>query len=103
MSARYQQEQSALEQEMALAQQLRQCGPQRSSPLGALLGGLSNAVGNVGGAYLQKQGVEGQRALAGRMGLLQELLRQQRGAGANALKSPAVDDATLAALMSEGG
>lgn len=91
----YQQEQGGLDQQMALAQQLRQRGPGRSSPTGALLGGLSNAVGNVGGAVLQKKGLGEQRALGGRMqqdatdrmGILADLLRRRsafRGAGATA-------------------
>lgn len=63
----YGNEQGALDQEMALAQQLRQRGPERSSPTGSLLGGLSNAVGSVGGAALQAQGLDAQRALGGRM------------------------------------
>jgi hypothetical protein len=51
----YGQEQGVLDQEMALAQQLRQRGPERSSPVGAALGGLSNALGNAGGAYRQTE------------------------------------------------
>lgn len=61
------QEQNVLDQEMALAEQLRRPGPQRSSPWGAALGGLSNALGNVGGAVLQKRNLDAQQALGGRM------------------------------------
>lgn len=62
-----QQEQGVLDQEMALAEVLRRPGPQHSSPVGALVGGLSDAVGNIGGAYKQSQALEGQRALGSRM------------------------------------
>lgn len=65
----YSQEQGVLDQQMALAQQLRkpQDSGQHVTPLGAALGGLSNAVGNVGGAYMQHQGLNAQTALGGRM------------------------------------
>lgn len=62
----YGQEQSVLDQEMALAQQLRERGAQRSSPWGAALGGLANAVGDVGGAALQERGLKRQRELGQR-------------------------------------
>lgn len=63
----YQQEQGALEQEMAMAQQLGQRQPDRQTPMGAMLGGLSNAIGGAAGAYKQGKALEGQRGLAGRM------------------------------------
>lgn len=62
----YQQEQDALEQQMALAGQMRQPGPEHSTPMGALLGGLGNAAGNIGGAVLQNQNIEDRRALGRR-------------------------------------
>lgn len=83
----FQQEQNVLNQQMELAQQARQPGREHSSPMGALLGGMSNAVGNVGGAAMQAKGLGEQRALGGRMqqdatGRLEALLRrlkQQQG------------------------
>jgi hypothetical protein len=63
----YENEQMALDQEQAMAQQLRQRGPERGSPTGALFGGLSNALGGMRGAAMQKEGLENQRALGGRM------------------------------------
>jgi hypothetical protein len=82
----FQQEQGVLDQEMALAQQLRQPGRERSTPGGALLGGLSNALGGLGGAVLQQKGLGAQRELgtrmqqdaSGRMETLIRLLRQRK-------------------------
>lgn len=83
----YQQEQGVLDQQMQLAQQLRQPGRQHSSPIGALLGGLSDATGNVGGAVLQQRGLDAQGALGsrtqkdatGRMDALIGALRKRQG------------------------
>lgn len=64
----FQQQQGVLDQQMALAQGLRRpSGQQHVSPMGAALGGLSDAVGNVGGAFLQKKGLDEQTALGKRM------------------------------------
>lgn len=64
----FQQQQGVLEQKMAMAQGLRRpSGQQHVSPMGAALGGLSDAVGNVGGAFLQKKGLDEQTALGKRM------------------------------------
>lgn len=63
----YQQEQGVLEQEMAMAQQLGQRQPDRATPSGAFLGGLSNAIGSIGGAYRQGKALEGQRGLGRQM------------------------------------
>lgn len=89
----YQQEQSVLDQQMALAGQLRQRGPERSTPTGALLGGLANALGNAGGAYLQGKGLEGQAALgkrmqadaSGRMQALMEALNRRKSMASSEL------------------
>ncbi len=80
-------------QEMEMAGQLRQPGPQHSSPWGALLGGISDAVGNVGGAYQQKQVLKGmQGEAAGRtQGYLDYLRRMQAGQGA----TPDLTEASL--------
>src|SRR5688572_856054 len=77
----YENEQGVLDQEMALAQQLRQRGPERASPTGALFGGLSNALGSANSARLQEAGLGKQRALGERMqgdatSRLEMLLRQ---------------------------
>jgi hypothetical protein len=107
----FQQEQGVLDQQMQLAQGMRERGPQRSSPTGALLGGLSNAVGNIGGAMLQKKGLEGQTALgqrmqgdaSGRVGAILKAAMQRKGINPDTgLMTPAVDDATLAGLFSGG-
>lgn len=64
----YQQEQSVLDQQMALAGQLRQQPQQEHASVGgALAGGLSGALGNTVGAYQQQQGLKGQQELGGRM------------------------------------
>lgn len=63
----YQQEQDVLNQEMAMAQQMGQRQPDRRTPSGAFFGGLSNAIGQIGGAYKQNQALEGQRALGRKM------------------------------------
>jgi hypothetical protein len=90
----YENEQGVLDQEMALAQQLRQRGPERGSPTGALFGGLSNAIGGIGGARLQAKGVENQRAYGARAqgdatSRLEMLLRQM---GKNKQPPPAMED-----------
>lgn len=85
----YEQEQRVLDQEMATGQQMQQRGPERSTPTGALLGGLANALGGFGGAAMQAKGLGDQRALGGRMQgdaanrmeVLERLLRQKRGMG----------------------
>jgi hypothetical protein len=64
----YAQEQAVLDQEMALAERLRQPSEgQHVSAIGAALGGLSDAVGNVAGAYKQNKALEGQKALGAKM------------------------------------
>lgn len=107
----YQQEQSVLDQQMQLAQGLRQRGPQRSTPTGALFGGLSNAASNIGSAMLQKQALEGQSALgkrqqteaSGRVGAILREMQRRRGVDpSTGLMAPAVDDATLANIFSGG-
>jgi len=55
----YQQEEDVLNKKQALHQGLMQPGPQHTSPLGALLGGLSDAAGKIGGNYLQKGDLAG--------------------------------------------
>lgn len=62
----FQQEQNVLSQQMELAEGLRQSGPQRSTPTGALFGGLAKAAGNIGAAALQQKGLAGQTALGKR-------------------------------------
>lgn len=70
-----------LRQQMSMADMLRQPGRQYTTPGGALLGGIGDAVGQITGAYLQKkamgerEGIPGQR-VQGRMGFV-ELLRGQ--------------------------
>lgn len=85
----FQQEQSVLDQQMGIAGQMRQPqGGEHSSPMGALLGGLGNAVGNVGGAMMQAKGLGGQTALGGRqqgdatnrMRMILDILKQGQGA-----------------------
>lgn len=99
----YEQEQGVLSQEMALAQQLRQRGPERSTPMGALLGGLSNVVGNAGGAHLQAKNLAAQRELARLMQAdAAGRMMRARPAAANGLLPTAVDDETLAALSAGG-
>lgn len=108
----FQQEQSVLNQEMEIAQSLGQRrAPQRSSPTGALFSGLANAAGGIGGAMLQKKGLEGQAALgqrmqgdaSGRVGAILRAAMQRKGMDPNTgLMTPAVDDATLASLFSGG-
>jgi hypothetical protein len=63
----YQQQQGVLDQQMAIAGQARQPGGERSTPTGALLGGLSNAIGNIAGAHMQQKALEGQTNLGKRM------------------------------------
>lgn len=65
----YAQQQGVLDQEMALAAHLRQPrdSGQHVSPIGAALGGLGDAVGNVAGAYQQRKGLEEQRTLNSKM------------------------------------
>jgi hypothetical protein len=93
----YANEQGALDQEMALAQQLRQRGPERGSPTGALFGGLSNALGSANSARLQEAGLKNQRALGGRMQgdatsrfkrLFQAMTQQQQGMPADDFDIP---------------
>lgn len=107
----YQQEQDVLSQQMHLAQGMRQRGPQRSTPTGALFSGISNALGNFGGAMLQQKGLEGQAALgkrqqteaSGRVGaILREFQRRKGVDPSTGLRETAVDDATLANLFSGG-
>jgi hypothetical protein len=63
----YQQEQSVLEQEAAMGDKMQQQqGPQHGTPWGALLGGLSDAIGKGAGVYKQTQALQGQRALGAR-------------------------------------
>lgn len=70
-----------LQQQMAMAGMLRQPGRQYTTPGGALLGGIGDAVGQITGAYLQRQAmgerekIPGQR-VQGRMGFV-DLLRGQ--------------------------
>jgi hypothetical protein len=78
-------QQKVLDQQMMLAQQLAQPGAQRSSPMGALLGGLSNAIGKVGGAAMQSKAMAGQEALGDRMQkggvhTIEELLKAHKAA-----------------------
>lgn len=81
----YGQEQGVLDQQMGLASDMRKPGPEHSTPWGALLGGLSNAVGNVGGAYMQGKNLEAQGALgaakskdaAGRFKMLGQMSDEQ--------------------------
>lgn len=105
----FQQEQSVLNQEMQLAEGLRQNGPQRSTPTGALLGGLSRAVGNIGAAAMQQKGLEGQTALgkrmqgdaSGRTGAILRAAMKRRGMNPDTgLMDTAVDDATLSRIFS---
>jgi hypothetical protein len=64
----FQQEQSVLQQQMDLASQLRQpSGVEHASTGGAILGGLSDALGNIGGANMQAHALEGQRDVGRRM------------------------------------
>lgn len=95
----YQQQQSVYDQQMQMAQQTRQPGPTHSSPVGAAVGGLSDAIGNIYGAYQQKKALEGQEALgtrqqqdaSGRIRALLERLRQQQGGGAAPAPSLGLD------------
>lgn len=107
----YQQEQSVLDQQMQIAQGMRERGPQRGTPTGALFGGLSNALGNIGGAMLQKKALEGQTALGKRQqaeasgrvsAILREMQRRKGIDPSTGMMAPAVDDATLASMFSEG-
>lgn len=70
-----------LQQQMAMAEALRQPGRQRSTPTGALLGGLGDVVGNLAGTYMQQKAMGERGAIpdqrvTGRMGFV-ELLRGQ--------------------------
>jgi hypothetical protein len=107
----YQQEQSVLDQQMQLAQGMRQPGSQRATPMGALFGGLANAAGNIGGAVLQQKGLEGQTALgkrqqmesSGRVGAILRALQQRQGIDpSTGLRETAVDDAALADIFAGG-
>ena len=100
-------EQAVLSQEMALAEQLRQRGPERSTPMGALIGGASSALGNVGGALMQKENLGQQRKVnsmaqedaASRM---MKIRGASRPPGSRQMLPTAVDDELLAALMRGG-
>lgn len=64
----FQQDQNVLDQQMALATQLRD-RPQQSfsTPGGAIAGGLAGALGQIGGAYGQGRALKGQQELGQRM------------------------------------
>lgn len=94
----YGQEKDVIDQQMALAQQLRRPtdNGQHVTPLGAALGGLSNAVGNVAGAYQQRKGLEAQTNLGGKMqadatGRFQALLKALRDQQAKDQEPDATD------------
>lgn len=82
----YQQEQGVLEQQMSIGQDMRQPGRQYASPIGALLGGLGDVAGSVGGSALQARGLAGQRGLGqqqqkdavARMMMLEKILRERK-------------------------
>ena len=57
------QEQAILGQQMDMATQMQRPGPQHSTPWGALLGGLSDALGKGGGAYMQGKTLDAQKVL----------------------------------------
>jgi hypothetical protein len=64
----FQQEQSVLDQQMQIANQLRQQPQQEHASIGgALAGGLSGALGQIGGAMGQQKALAGQTALGQRM------------------------------------
>jgi len=109
MNYPYANQQTVIDQQMALADQLRQGGPRHSTPTGALLGGISDALGKVGGAVKQHGAMEMQKDLGttmqkdatGRMNALLQMLRQkQQPAGSMGLL-PTMSDADLSALMGE--
>lgn len=86
-------EQALLQQQMQMADQLRQgSGQQFSTPLGAAFGGLGNAVGNIAGAAQQK-GLMGEmeanvgRRTEGRQGFTDAMVRALREKRANAMGS----------------
>jgi len=94
--APYQQEQSVLDQQMQMAGDMRKPGPEHSSPLGAALGGLSSAIGNIGGAYQQQKALGGMTALGQRQQQdaatrLLDYLRRQPGQMGAAVGLPAMD------------
>jgi hypothetical protein len=63
MFRNYGQEQSVLDQRMGIASDIRKSGGGHSTPLGALLGGLSS----VGGAYMQGKNLDAQKTLGSEM------------------------------------
>lgn len=68
MFAPYEQQQSVLDKQMQLASQLRQQDQRPHASMGgAILGGLSNAFGDVAGAMGQQRSLEGQSALGATM------------------------------------
>jgi hypothetical protein len=107
----FENEEAVLKGQAELAGQLRQPGRERSTPTGAIFGGLSNAIGNIAGAYQQNKALEGQRALgtrmqqdaSGRTAALLELLQRSRGFNPKTgLMDTAVGDDELAAIMGGG-
>lgn len=102
----YEGKQNILDQQMALAQQMREPGPRHGTPMGALFGGLSDAIGNVAGAVGQNQGLKGQADLVnakekdatGRYQTWIDMLRKKQPAGSAGLL-PTMSDADLAVLM----
>lgn len=102
----YEGEQNVLSQEMALAEQLRQRGPERSTPMGALIGGASNALGNAGGAFMQRKTLNKQRevnsmAQEDAVGRMMKLRSASRPMGSREML-PTLDDELVAALMRGG-
>lgn len=90
-------EQALLQQQMQMADQLRQgSGQQYSTPMGAAFGGLGNAVGNIAGAAQQK-GIMGEMEgnvadrVTGRGGFTDAMvkaLRARRAGTMDSLTSP---------------
>lgn len=86
MFSDYGNKQQEIDQQMALADQLRQQRPERSTPMGALFGGLGNLAGGIGGALTQKKA----------MGLQEELGKSKEKDARNRMK------ATIDALRARG-
>jgi hypothetical protein len=107
----FQQEQAVLDQQMAMGQQMQQPGQRRATPLGALLGGASDAIGKISGANMQQKALDGQTALSKRMqgdasgrttALLEMLQRAQGINPRTGLKGVAVGDEELAMIAGGG-
>lgn len=90
-------QQHLLDQQMALAQQLRKPGPERSSPLGAAFQGIGDIASNYQAGNMMRGAQAGQRDLAqqgtqGRMAYMRALadFLRSKGGGAAAPAAPVV-------------